>query len=557
MKTRADRVVPILVVCFLFLPTSSGCTTFDGLTADQDLSPTTAGANEPGRQVSCQSPSDCQGSPCLDHICANPTSRDGLKDGTETDVDCGGGPPTNAARCDAGKACIGASDCFWGHCTSGLCEGHSPGQKDGDQTDIDCGGKVSPACDWEKSCLVDGDCTSTACGDDKKCLTGPSCRTLHGGATCGTEEFGNPGRKHESCCRSLEVVGYADPRQPGKRVFLDKYEITAGRMRTFVESVAAANGGVPNIQAYMAAHRPARWSNGWENTLPAARAGATATFAVTTPTVDPLSLYPGNDKYDGLIGTWSIVNGAYTIDPSLNFALGASHFFPEYYAPPPWPSTDYGATHNLNCSNTRGSYGTGTYWMDAATIAASGGGVGKYFSQEEMDEKALNCAPFGLFAAFCAADGGQLMTTEVFDYVAGGPWPPNPATAGVPTPPRLTGGNTLCGAGLNTFPDGTQSCPNVYFYPNDMGNDQDGSSRIAPPGRVAADAVAINVGDEPWMDLKGNLHEAVLRPDGMFSYRGYGVGWSSVTAHLPQTRQPRMKGGSFGARCMRFKASGT
>jgi hypothetical protein len=161
-----------------------------------------------------------------------------------------------------------------------------------------------------------------------------------------------------------------------------------------------------------------------------------------------------------------------------------------------------------------------------------------------------------LFAAFCAWDGGQIMTTEVFDFIAGGPWPPNagglPAPL-PPAPPRLTGGNTNCANDtLNTFADGTLSCPNVYYFPF---NEQtyDGSSRIAPPGRVPADAVAINAGDEPWMDLKGNLHEAVLEPDGTFDYRGYGVGWSSLQAHRNQITTARMKAGSFGARCMRFK----
>jgi len=384
---------------------------------------------------------------------------------------------------------------------------------------------------------------------------------VHGGSTCGTGEFGEAGKVHESCCRSLPVPGFSDPRQPGKAVFLDKYEITAGRMRAFIELVTASSNGVPDIKSYTAAHRPSRWNNGWENTLPSALFTGTATYTVSNPTVD--LLYPGQDRYDAngrAIDNWVVNSGTFTVATSVFDSLNASHFFPEYFAPsPPWESNDYAATHNFNCTNEAGSYGYATYWFDKAQIAQYGGGVGKQFSKDDMDEKALNCTPFALLAAFCAWDGGQLMTAEVFDHVAGGPWPPN--AGGIPgpmppTPPRLTGANTTCGAPantLNTFPDGTQSCPNVYFYPDDQGNNYDGSARVAPPGRVPADTVAINEGDEPWMDLKGNLHEAVIKPDGLFDYRGYGIAWSSIQPHRNQITTPRMKSGAFGARCMRFK----
>jgi len=553
---------------FVFAVATTACTTFDGLTADEEAAsggPSGCGDACPPQQPGsgCKLATECESGVCgTDGRCAAPTSSDGVKNGSETDIDCGGSGPTNAPKCAEGKACRDGADCVWGFCTGSVCEGHEPGRKDGDQTDIDCGGTMSPPCDWGKACLVDRDCTSGACSADKKCLTGPSCRTTHGGTTCGTGEVGEPGKRHEECCRSLPVPGFTDPDHPGKTVYLDKYEITAGRMRTFIEAIAAANGGTPDIKGYMAAHRPAkRWNTGWENILPSANAQGTASYTITNPTVDPL--YPGQDRYNvngRAIDDWVVVSGDYTVETGVFFSLGASHFFPEYSAPvPPWPSADYAATHNLNCTNEAGSYGYSTYWFDKATIQQYGGGVGKQFTKDEMDEKAMNCAPFGLFAAFCAWDGGQLMTAEVFDFVAGGPWPPN--AGGIPgplppPPPRLAGANTTCGSPpntLNTFPDGTQSCPVVYFYPNDMDNDFDGSSRIAPPGRVPADTVAINAGDEPWMDLKGNLHEAVIKPDGLFDYRGYGVAWSSIQAHRNQITTPRMKAGSFGARCMRFK----
>ena len=49
--------------------------------------------------------------------------------------------------------------------------------------------------------------------------------------------------QHESCCRTLAVPGYDDPAHPGKKVYLDKYEITAGRVRAFIEGSRESGGG--------------------------------------------------------------------------------------------------------------------------------------------------------------------------------------------------------------------------------------------------------------------------------------------------------------------------
>ena len=75
---------------------------------------------------------------------------------------------------------------------------------------------------------------------------------------------------------------------------------------------------------------------------------------------------------------------------------------------------------------------------------------------------------------------------------------------------------------------------------------------------MLGDVITKTAGDEPWMDLIGNLQEAVIKKaDGptptRFDYRGYGVEWSSIQHHHNQQTTPRFKGGAFGARCMRFK----
>jgi hypothetical protein len=529
-----------------------------------------------GPPIDCPAGATCQ--------CQPPSSNDGVTNGGETDVDCGGdGTPGNdsAPPCQTGMICAQDIDCFWGHCNSGVCGGHVAGTQDGDETDVDCGGTQSPGCDWFKVCFQNSDCASQICDNDcsgancftaGQCLPGSSCQGVkYGGTTCGTgEDLGSSpsATNYETCCRTLPVTGFTDATQPGKTVYLDKYEITAGRMRAFINSL----GNTPNVQGYMAAHRPTFWNVEWENILPQDVTNSLGSFTIVDPTVD--LNYPGEDQYNingPTQSSWSVINGQYTVDFGLYNALGNFQFFPEYYAiPADWPGPDMGASyaaqHNLNCSNADGSYGYGTYWFDDATIATYGAGVGKAFTKEEDDEKALNCTPFGLFAAFCAWDGGQLATMAVSDYISGtvpsaDNFPPIGSQDGQFSP-GYNGGNNCGPAGmpLNSFGDGTQSCDTVYNYPypDDGNEDYDGSARIAPPGRVPTDAIrltgAAHAGDEPWMDMIGNLLEGVFQPDmTRFTYRGYGAAWSSVQHHRNQQTTARFKEGSFGARCMRFK----
>src|SRR5260221_3208578 len=56
----------------------------------------------------------CPGGRCLKGACGGPC-HNGKKDGTETDVDCGG---TDCPKCDDGKKCTQVSDCASGTCNS-------------------------------------------------------------------------------------------------------------------------------------------------------------------------------------------------------------------------------------------------------------------------------------------------------------------------------------------------------------------------------------------------------------------------------------------------------
>jgi hypothetical protein len=95
--------------------------------------------------------------------CANPAAacHDNLQDCSETDVDCGGGV---CAPCPDGDCCNQGTDCSSGYCFPGIgvcypgsCNDHL---KDGSETDVDCGGGC-PNCPAGKHCLVDNDCIGT------------------------------------------------------------------------------------------------------------------------------------------------------------------------------------------------------------------------------------------------------------------------------------------------------------------------------------------------------------------------------------------------------------
>jgi hypothetical protein len=69
----------------------------------------------------------CQAGACVSPpvppapTCAAPN---GLKDGTETGVDCGGACP----RCGLGKGCASAHDCLSAFCANGVCQECAPNQ---------------------------------------------------------------------------------------------------------------------------------------------------------------------------------------------------------------------------------------------------------------------------------------------------------------------------------------------------------------------------------------------------------------------------------------------
>ena len=90
-----------------------------------------------------------------------PTCTDGSRNGTETDIDCGG---PSCPPCATGRACTMAGDCLTDDCLCGVCAlvgGCADGLMDGSETDIDCGGRCPPC--GGGGCRTGADCQSGAC----------------------------------------------------------------------------------------------------------------------------------------------------------------------------------------------------------------------------------------------------------------------------------------------------------------------------------------------------------------------------------------------------------
>jgi hypothetical protein len=140
----------------------------DGTESDVDCGGSCSGKCPDGR--ACNAGTDCASGVCVGAVCGQWTSpgscSDGIKDGPESDIDCGRMCP---ARCSAGKVCVVDDDCTSGGiCAGARCVTCSDGVKNTDESDIDCGGRCAN-CGAGRVCNGDDDCASGVCSA-KVCL---------------------------------------------------------------------------------------------------------------------------------------------------------------------------------------------------------------------------------------------------------------------------------------------------------------------------------------------------------------------------------------------------
>jgi len=528
-----------------------------GSDCDQGVCNANAGAG--GGPINCPAGASC--------TCQVPSPTDGVKNDGETDVDCGGG---NSPGSDGAPACAPGAHCLVGaDCTSLICKAThlcaaplpTDGVKNDSETDVDCGGAKlaggasnpasdgAPRCPDDHACAIDEDCLSSFCSlVTKTCVDGQSCKGLvtpavimdpifpqqldaegdvigtpdangagqHAGLdTCGQGEATDPpaSQKHESCCRSLLLPGSTTTR-------LDKYEVTAGRLRQFAESMTPPYDIRDWALAQVAANSPV--GQVLASQIPTGVAG----------TANVLKLLPASKNPNDPLNAIQQFGGT-VVDPS-NAEQG--------------------------CYTGSNAYGASVYWWGASDLEAVGSPT-KPFTQDYYDIKSMNCGLYWVYAAFCAWDGGRLpVITEVEAAygTAAYPWGahflpydtalnngsdypyetlasgqanpntgqvPNPSYRNVPlinqyaashhtTPVALTV-NWLNGSNVNNG-------GSFYFYPGYVASDPPGTPDtlsngldltpfIASPGRFFLDVTAAKsssfAGNEGWQDLGANMLE--------------------------------------------------
>jgi hypothetical protein len=139
----------------------------------------------------------CPGPSCP--MPAEPTCADGVQNGSEAGIDCGG---ACAERCASSSTCSDALDCASHNCTIDGCAAASceDGILNQDESAIDCGGSCA-GCPTGAPCSAVSDCVSRVCSADGACVTascadgirnqdetdvdcGASCGTCADGAAC-------------------------------------------------------------------------------------------------------------------------------------------------------------------------------------------------------------------------------------------------------------------------------------------------------------------------------------------------------------------------------------
>ncbi len=150
----------------------------------------------------CKEDNDCDtGLICSGETCAKKgeepvdTCKNNKKDDDESDVDCGGA--SICGGCKEGKNCTENDDCASGlSCINSKCAVYvdpcTNGVKDADESDIDCGGSSKCGlCDVDKACGQDSDCKSWNCTSAKLCANG-ECTSAAPGEVIINEVFTNP-----------------------------------------------------------------------------------------------------------------------------------------------------------------------------------------------------------------------------------------------------------------------------------------------------------------------------------------------------------------------------
>ncbi len=175
--THALSVKPASLVCAP-VPEAPAPTCSDMLENGSETDVDCGGGTCPdcGPGQGCLVANDCTTGICTGNLCQSPSCTDTIENGSETDVDCGGG---TCPDCNPGQGCFVGNDCTSGVCTAGFCQSPSCSDlvQNGSETGLDCGGGICPTCGTGQGCAMGSDCTSNVC-------QAGVCVTLSNGEPC-------------------------------------------------------------------------------------------------------------------------------------------------------------------------------------------------------------------------------------------------------------------------------------------------------------------------------------------------------------------------------------
>ena len=146
-------------------------------TQDADETDVDCGGNDCapcGGGAGCDIARDCLSAMCVESVCVTVGCTNGELDPGEVDVDCGG---PDCRACDDGSMCSEDVDCISRRCDVDTCTSCVDGVLNGDEVDVDCGGDCR-GCPSGTDCTRDEDCASRECVAGVCEAAAPSCLAL-------------------------------------------------------------------------------------------------------------------------------------------------------------------------------------------------------------------------------------------------------------------------------------------------------------------------------------------------------------------------------------------
>jgi hypothetical protein len=294
---------------------------------------------------------DCGGSDCP----ACPTCNDGIQNGDETGIDCGGSDCPACPTCNDGiqNGDETGVDCGGSDCPA--CPTCNDGIQNGDETGVDCGGSDCPACPTCNDGIQNGDETGVDCGGSD-C---PACPTCNDGIQNGDEtgvDCGGPD------CAPCNTGGCTDVTVT---ISLDNYPEETSWTITDANGAVVASGGTYGSQP-----------DGSTVTITNCLDDGCYDFTINDSYGDGICCSYGNGSYSVTDANGNLLasGGDFNSTETTNFCLGGTP--PPSYCGSQGNNTNYEWIQRFQfagINNTSGNNnGYADYTSQSATLTAGG-----------------------------------------------------------------------------------------------------------------------------------------------------------------------------------------